>query len=118
MTLFFFIVVIFLTLPIRPSIHSSKKPFRLCRLYEDTLGRWVENPKKEPHKDQENTTEVLRHFLGGDPGEAWWYHKVSEYFIFVSLMEDSISIIHSYGYLTVVATIDLPRKVLKNACSI
>ena len=64
--LIFYIMVIF-------SDHST---LRHCRMYEDTFGEWVVNPTKEPHVNEDKKKELLKHFVGGSPVEALWFHKV------------------------------------------
>jgi len=53
------------------------KSLHLCKLYEDTHGKWIPNPTKEPNLDESNKTKALRHYIGGNPGEALWFDKVS-----------------------------------------
>lgn len=55
---------------------NGKESMHLCKLYDDTYGKWILNPTKEPYKDEVNKTKALRHYLGGYPGEALWFDKV------------------------------------------
>ena len=54
----------------------GQESMHLCKLYDDTYGKWILNPTKEPNKDENNQTKALRHYVGGDPGEALWFDKV------------------------------------------
>ena len=57
--------------------HGQESMHNLCKLYDDTYGKWILNPTKEPNPDESiNQTKALRHYVGGDPGEALWFDKV------------------------------------------
>ena len=75
----------------------SMKSLHICKLYEDTHGKWILNPTKEPNKDENNKTKALQHFIGGNPGEALWFDKV--------LLSPS-SLCYSY-LVEVLGTVDL-----------
>jgi hypothetical protein len=47
---------------------------RLCGLYEDTYGQWIDFSN---HPSEEERREIRRHFLG-DPGDAMRFHKVQK----------------------------------------